>query len=168
MTIGTHIKNFGLFVDGNSYIGEAKEVNLPKVIKVMEEYQAGGMIAPVEIERGLEKMETDFQLAGTKLEILELMGTTELGSVVLTLRAGVSDETGAIVPHVHTVRGTLKGFESGTIKVQEGGSIKVMMAVTYYKHEIDGANALEVDAMGMVFKTGDNDVWADLRAAIGL
>ena len=168
MTIGTHIENFGLFVDGNSYIGEAEEVNLPKVKKVMEEYRAGGMLAPVEIELGLEKMEMDFQLAGTKAEILKLMGTAELGGVALTLRTGVSDETSSVSAHVHTVRGTLKGIEHGTIKTKDRGSMKVMMAVTYYKHEIDGANVLEIDAMGMVFKTGDTDIWADLRTAIGL
>ena len=96
-----------------------------------------------------------------------MFGVTELGGVSLTLRAGVTDETGVIVPHVHTVRGTIKGFEHGTVKTKDRGSFKVMMSVVYYKHEIDNVSEIEVDVQGMVLKTGEDDIWADLRNAIG-
>ena len=150
MSVGTHIKNFALYVDGVSYVGEAEEVNLPKLTKVMEEFRAGGMDAPIEVDMGMEKLEADFQLAGTKKEILELFGTADQGGVSLTLRKAVSDETGVIVPHVATLNGTIKSIEHSTIKTKDRGNMKVMLCVTYYKYEIGNEVSVEIDTLNMV------------------
>ena len=40
-------KNFNFVVDGISQVGQVTEVVLPKITRKMEDFQAGGMDAPV-------------------------------------------------------------------------------------------------------------------------
>ena len=57
------LKHFNLFVDGRGYAGKIEELTLPKVTIKAEEFRAGGMDAPMEIDLGMEKLEAEFTLA---------------------------------------------------------------------------------------------------------
>ena len=49
MALPSKLKNFNLFNDGHSYMGQVDEVVLPKLTAKMEEWRGGGMDAPVDI-----------------------------------------------------------------------------------------------------------------------
>lgn len=166
MSLGTHIKNYNLYVDGTSYAGEVEEVNLPKITLKNEEYRAGGMDAPITIDMGMEKLEADFQISGMKSEIYRLLSTSKAFNI--TLRAAVSDETGDITPHIAVLRGKVRAIEPATVKTGEKGNLKVMLDVTYYAHTIGAEQILEIDVPNMVRKFADNDVLKLVRQAIGL
>ncbi|GHT98386.1 hypothetical protein FACS1894126_3800 [Alphaproteobacteria bacterium] len=53
------LKNFNVFVDGRGYAGRVEEVSLPKLSLKTDEFLAGGMDAPIEIDLGMEKLEAD-------------------------------------------------------------------------------------------------------------
>ena len=38
------LKNYNVFVDGDSYAGTAKTIELPEIVKKTEEYRGAGMI----------------------------------------------------------------------------------------------------------------------------
>lgn len=47
MGLPRKIKNFALFQDGVSFLGQIPELNLPKLTRKTEDYQDGGMAAPI-------------------------------------------------------------------------------------------------------------------------
>nr|WP_262363471.1 phage major tail tube protein [Xylella fastidiosa] len=51
------LKHLNLFIDGKGYAGQVEEINLPKLTLKTEEFRGGGMLAPVELTMGLEKLE---------------------------------------------------------------------------------------------------------------
>ncbi|WP_410541965.1 phage major tail tube protein [Wolbachia endosymbiont (group A) of Portevinia maculata] len=57
------LKNFNVFVDGRGYAGKIDEITLPKLTIKTEEYRAGGMDIPINIDMGMEKLEADFTFA---------------------------------------------------------------------------------------------------------
>ena len=44
------LKHFATFIDGTSYVGEVQEITPPKLTRKMEEFRAGGMRLPVDID----------------------------------------------------------------------------------------------------------------------
>ncbi len=44
------LRNFNVFVDGRGYAGKIDEITLPKLTIKTEEYRAGGMDIPINID----------------------------------------------------------------------------------------------------------------------
>jgi P2 family phage contractile tail tube protein len=82
------LKNMSLFVDGRGYAGNIEELNLPKLTMKTEEFRAGGMDAPVEVDMGMEKLECDFTLTRFDKDLLKLFGLAPGNTVSLTERTG--------------------------------------------------------------------------------
>ena len=83
------LRNFNVFVDGRGYAGKIDEVTLPKLTIKTDEYRAGGMDIPVNIDMGMEKLEADFTFAEYDSELFRLFGLINGNSVALTLRGGM-------------------------------------------------------------------------------
>lgn len=102
------LKNFNVYVDGRGYAGRVEEVTLPKLTIKTEEYQGGGMTAPVEIDLGLEKLEMDLTFAEYDKELFKLFGLTDGSEVALTIRGAMQGQ-GETLPVVVNVRGGVQG-----------------------------------------------------------
>lgn len=61
MALPSKLKNLNLFNDGLSYIGLVTEFKLPTLTRKMEEYRAGGMVGPVDVDLGQEKIEAEWK-----------------------------------------------------------------------------------------------------------
>ena len=57
------IKAMNLFADGKGYAAVVEEITPPKISMKTEEFRAGGMDAPIELDTGMEKLECSFTLA---------------------------------------------------------------------------------------------------------
>ncbi|WP_421021521.1 phage major tail tube protein, partial [Klebsiella pneumoniae] len=58
------LKNYNVFVDGDSYAGTAKTIELPEIVKKTEEYRGAGMIGDIDLDMGFEKMESTITYTG--------------------------------------------------------------------------------------------------------
>ena len=58
------LKNFNVRVDGDSYAGTAKTINLPEIVKKTEDYRAAGMIGDIKLDMGFEAMESTVTYTG--------------------------------------------------------------------------------------------------------
>lgn len=142
------LKNFNLFVDGNSYIGKADEVVLPKLALKTEEYRAGGLDTPVEIEMGTEKLNMEFSLSEFNPDTLSLWGLTTGGLKTVSLRGSLENEFTIDRLNVQGY-GRVKEIDSGTLKAHERSTIKFVMSLLYYKLSVGSKNIIEVDVINM-------------------
>ncbi|MBC6686690.1 phage major tail tube protein [Wolbachia pipientis] len=160
------LKNFNVFVDGRGYAGKIDEITLPKLTIKTEEYRAGGMDIPVNIDMGMEKLEADFTFSEYDTELFRLFGLINGNSVSLTLRGGMqgNDIEGVII----NLRGIFREFDFGSWKPAEKATLKCTVAAHYYKLTIGGNELIEIDAENMIRKTNGVDQMALLQTVLGI
>lgn len=161
-------KQINLFVDGRGQAGQITEYNAPQLTLKTEEFQGGGMYAPLELTLGHEAMTCDFTLVGYDPHVIRQFGVAEGQQVQFTARQGLEDYDGTVTSLVHNMRGKIKQIEPGTSKPGEMPSLKITVALSYYKEVQGGFVNHEIDVENMVFKKNGVDVLEALRSAIGI
>jgi P2 family phage contractile tail tube protein len=163
------LKNFNMFADGRGYAGKVAELTLPKLTKKMEEFRGGGMNAPVEIDMGMEKLESEFTLKEYSEDVLLLWGVIDNAGVSLEFKGALqSDDIDGSVTAVRVVmRGRWKEIDGGTWKAGEDTSMKVSVAISYFRYESNGVPLIEIDVPNMIEMVGDVDRLSAIRQAIG-
>lgn len=162
------LKHFNVFVDGTSYVGRVTEGSLPKLALKTEEYRAGGMDAPVELDMGMDKMECSFALAEYSADVLALFGVASLAPVSLVFRGGMTDESGEVVAVAATIKGKMREMDPGSWKAGDKSEMKCTVACVYCKLDVGGRVVHEIDVVGMTRVIDGVDQLAAMRAAIGL
>ncbi|WP_085710850.1 MULTISPECIES: phage major tail tube protein [unclassified Pseudomonas] len=162
------LRNMALFSDGVSFAGDVPTLTLPKLTQKVEDYQGGGMAAPIEFAVGLEKLESSFTTNGVRRESLKLFGLADQTAANLVFRGVYSDLKGRKVPVIATLRGGVKEIDPGDWKAATVAEIKHAVKVTYYKLEIDGRVMYEIDPLNMIQVVDGVDQLAEERTALGL
>lgn len=160
--------NTNLFVDGTSFQGDVPSLVLPKVSVKTEEYRAGGMDAPIEMDMGLEKLESSFVTNGVRKEALKYFGLADQTAFNGSFRGAFKGQKGEITAVTATLRGMLKEVDPGDWKVGDKAEFKYAVAVTYYKLEIDGTVMYEIDPVNSIRVVNGVDQLAAMRTALGL
>lgn len=169
MALPSKLKNFNLFNDGNSYLGQVTELTLPKLTRKTEEYMAAGMTGKVEIDYHNEKIELAWTAAGILVDALKQFGALSHNAVQLRFSGGaVNDETGEVQTVEVVVRGRHKEIEMGTIKVGDKNETKYKTICSYYKLTIDDEEIFEFDFINGVEKIAGEDRNEAMRNALGV
>lgn len=161
-------KNLNLFVDGRGYAGQVMEFTPPALALQVEDFRAGGMDAPIEVELGMEKLEASFVLSAYDRNTLGLWGIAPGREVQFTLREALESYDGTVKAVVHNLRGKLRKIDPGSSKPGEIPTLTHEVAVTYYRQQHDGATVHEIDVINMVRIINGVDRLAAQRAALGL
>ncbi len=169
MALPRKLKNMNLFNDGNSYIGQVTEVVLPKLKRKMEEYRAGGMNGPVQIDLGFEALEIEWTCGGLMREVLTQYGITKHDGIALRFAGAYQREDNAAVDAIEiAMRGRHQEIDFGTAKLADDTNFKVTSALSYYKLTINGEILIEIDCVNFIENVNGSDRLADVRRAIGL
>lgn len=162
------LANMNMFVDGISFQGDVPSLTQPKLVLKMEEYRAGGMDVPVEMDMGMEKQEANFTTTGVRRESLKFFGLADGTAFNGVFRGAFKGLKGKITPVIVTLRGALKEVDMGDWKPGDKAEIKHAVALSYYKLEVDGRVIYEIDALGMKRVINGVDQLAAQRSALGL
>jgi P2 family phage contractile tail tube protein len=169
MSLPNKLKNFNLFVDGESYVGQVPEVTLPKLARSTEEYRAGGMGGPVQSAMGLEGLEMQWKAGGWIRSLFKQWGNTTVAGVQLRFAGALqTDDTGAVTSVEAVVRGFHKEIDLGNQAAGEKTEVQVTSSLSYYKLSINGATVIEIDLVNMIEIVDGVDLMADTRSAIGV
>ena len=163
------LKHFAVFNDGISWVGEVEELALPKLTRKMEEFRAGGMLAPVKTDFGMEALECEVTAGGWMKDCLKQFGNAGLSGVPLRFAGAVqNDDTGEWSKVEIFMRGRWEEIDPGTAKAGEKTEFKAKMALNYYRLVMDGEDVIEIDAINMIEKIGGADLMAQVRQILGI
>lgn len=162
------LKNMALFVDGRGFAGNVEELMLPKLTLKTEEFRNGGMDAPIDIEMGMEKLESEFTLTRFDKNVLKLFGLAPGQLTPLTIRGAVISDNGTQTPVVVNLQGIVREMDLGNWKPGEKATLKMMLALRYYKLTHGGELIHEIDIPNMVRTIGGIDQLAAVRSALGI
>jgi P2 family phage contractile tail tube protein len=162
------LKNMALFVDGRGFAGNVEELTLPKLTLKTEEFRNGGMDAPIEVEMGMEKLESEFTLTRFDKNVLKLFGLAPGQLTPLTIRGAVISDDGTQTAVVVNIQGIVREMDPGNWKPGEKATLKIMMALRYYKLTHGGDVVHEIDIPNMVRTIGGVDQLSAVRSALGI
>lgn len=169
MALPRKLKNFNLFGDGESYLGQVVEVKLPTLTRSMEDYRGGGMAGPVKIDNGQEAIELEHKYGGLMRPILRQYGITRHDGVMLRFAGAYQrDDTGGVDAVEIVIRGRHSEIDAGTAKAGDDTEFTVKTSVSYYKLTINGVTEIEIDLINMIETVGGIDRLAAQRRAIGV
>jgi P2 family phage contractile tail tube protein len=168
MALPKILRNFSLYVDGIGYAGRVTEATPPTLSVQTEEFRAGGMDAPAEIDMGLEAMELAFTLAEYDPAVLRKFGLLDQSAVQVALRGAMVDNGTDATPIVINGTGHFKEFDPGNFTAGEATEASFTMGLRYYRLTIDGNVLHEVDVVNMTRIINGVDQLASIRTAIGI
>ncbi|HEJ6164805.1 TPA: phage major tail tube protein [Pseudomonas aeruginosa] len=171
MALPKKLKQLNLFNDGNSYLGVAKSVTLPKLGRKLESYRGGGMDGPVKVDLGHsdDGLQLEWTLGGWDLIALRQFGAVRADGVMLRFAGSVQQDDSGNVSAVEVVtRGRHEEIDFGESTSGEDTEHKITTALTYYKLSVDGDTITEIDLLNMIFIVDGEDLLAVHRKAIGI
>lgn len=169
MALPRVLKLMNVFGNGHSFYGIATEVELPKLNSKIEDYRAGGMIAEVGINLGLEKLEITHKYAGIIPEILKGFGAAKIDQELIRFAGSYQrDDTGEVDAVEVLMRGRHTEIDGGNSKVGDNTETSVKSALTYYKLTINSKDMIEIDLLNSVFVVEGKDLMKEHRHAIGI
>lgn len=134
-----------LWADRTLKIGQIGDITPPVPAVKVEEIRNAGMIMPIEVHMGYEKLEFSFKMPGLDPQVLKLFGLAPGSENPFMITGALVDEDGTEHSAVMTIRGFLKQADSGTWKPGDQAENDFMVSVKYYKLEIDGDEIFAVD-----------------------
>lgn len=169
MGFPSKLKNFNVFNDGESYMGQVAEINLPKLVRKMEEWRGGGMNRPLKIDFGGEALSMEWTCGGMMRGVLNQYGITKHDGVQIRFAgAYVAEDSDNHDAVEIVIRGRHSEIDPGTAKPGDDTAFKVTTEISYYKLTINGEEVIEIDAVAMIEKVNGTDLLAKQRRAIGL
>ncbi|MCG8995053.1 phage major tail tube protein [Laribacter hongkongensis] len=168
MALPRKLKLFSVFHNGIEFLGEATELTLPKLAVKTEAYRGGGMLAEVDIDLGLEKLELEHSYGGLMYDIFKDFGITRIDGTLLRFMGSYQrEDTGEVDAVEITVRGRHVEIDPGSAKAGDDTEFKVKTSLTYYKLTVNGSTLIEVDAINLIYIVDGVDRLEAHRAAIG-
>lgn len=169
MALPRLLKLMNVFNGGQSYLGVAQEVELPKLTMKGEDFRTAGMLGEVTANLGLEKLELTHKYAGIVPELFSGFASETIDSELVRFAGSYQrDDTGEISAVEVLMRGRHTELDGGNSKVGDNTETSIKTALTYYKLTIDGTDKIEIDLINAVFKVDGKDRYAKHRAAIGI
>lgn len=152
------LRNCTIFVDRVSKIGQASEITLPVPTEKLEEMRNAGMVMPIDIPLGYEKIEASFKMTGFDPQVIQLFGLAVGQEREYMVTGALAHEDGTIINATAYIRGRLTKNDHGTWQPGEQAENEYAITLRYYKLEVDGRVLLEMTpfevTVGGVSQTG--------------
>ncbi|WP_067519535.1 phage major tail tube protein [Endozoicomonas ascidiicola] len=161
------LADYNWFADGIGKVGLVPKIKLPDFTKVMEEYMAGGMAAPIEIFMGcIEAQTMTVTLAEPDPQVLKLFKFTNGEEKMYTFRSALTGR-GEAEGFVVKCQAQLKNFSMDDIERKKLSNCDIEMTLVTYKLERKGEVIFDVDADGGQLIVDGKDLRADINNLIG-
>lgn len=167
MGLPRKLKNLNAFADGSSYLGEIASFEEPSLAIALEEYRGGGMIGPVQMDRGLQAMQATLTMGGHVKELIRKFGTTDVGGVRLRLVTAFQRDDGTPPEAVEVyIGGRFSEIGFGTSNAGEDTEHEYTVPLSYYRRVVDGRTELEIDMVAGRFVVDGVDRYAEIMAIL--
>lgn len=163
------LKNFNVFVSGDSYAGVAKTIELPTIAKKVEDYRAAGMIGDIALDMGFEKLEATITYTG--IDPRHFNQLSHCGVADLPIRfigAFERADTCQITTREVYMRGNVGELALGEMANGEINEQELTYNITYLRIVDNGVELLELDIVNGIYRVGGIDKTSRINAQLGL
>lgn len=158
------LRNCNIFVDRESKIGQANEITLPVPTEKMEEIRNAGMVMPIDIPMGYEKLESSFKMTAFDPQVILLFGLPIGQEREFMVTGALAHEDGTIVNATAYIRGRLTSPDAGAWQPGELAENEFSISIRYYSLDVNGQRLLEMTPFDVT--VGGQSTTASMRAAL--
>lgn len=165
------IRNANVYIDGTSYMGKAREVQLPEIKQKMNENKALGMFGTKKLPAGLEALESRIKWASWLPEVMKKAANPYKpvdimvrGNYETYSSAGIATEQ----PAICYMKATFQNIPLGTIQQNENVEVETQLAVDYLKLVVNGVELFEVDIDNNIYIVDGVDLLRQFRQNLGI
>lgn len=163
--------NYEIYYEGTRFLGTA-DVELPNLNAMTTEVKGSGIFGVID-----KTVLAQFQAMSVALTWRAIM---EVQKVLMAPRTHHLEAWGAVQhndgddarfavrQHKVIMKTEPKNLTIGKFGVAEPENRKWESEVVYFREQIDGVDMIEIDKYNQVFRVGDTDYSAPIRAALGL
>ncbi|WP_068083122.1 phage major tail tube protein [Novosphingobium rosa] len=163
------LKDMILFDDGESQQGEVPECTIPKLALKLEEWFSGGMLAPLDITMGIDKLVFEYTHNSLNQTTISGFGLPAFDGKQLRFAGAYQEDGSGDVQAVEVIsHGKVTELDFGTQKKGTVSTVKRKMTCAYYELNVDGVNWITIDVLNNVFLVMGKDMTAAIRAALGI
>ncbi len=165
MLLPALLKNMNVKFSGADFTGKVEEVTPPKISYKTEEVRLSGMLAPLEVDVGLEKLEASFKMLEQTYEAYLAAGLNPTGFVTAIVLGNLERQGGPRESVECVIRGWIKKIEPGTWKAGDVKSATqtVEMAVYGFTLARNKIPMATVDVEANIFQLGVTDQYDAVR-----
>jgi len=102
------LRNCTLWADRESKLGQIGDITPPVPAAKVEEMRNAGMMMPIEVQMGYEKLEFSFKMPGFDPQVLKLFGLSPGTENPFMITGATVDDDGTEHSAIMTIRGFLK------------------------------------------------------------
>ncbi|MFS2326570.1 phage major tail tube protein [Brucella sp. H1_1004] len=158
------LRNCTIFADRVSKIGQASEITLPVPTEKVEELRNAGMVMPIDVPMGFEKMEASFKLSGFDPQVIKLFGLEVGAEREFMVTGALVHEDGTVINATAYIRGRLIKNDHGGWKPGDMAENDFQITLRYYKLEVEGATLIEMTPFDVTI--GGTSRTSSIRAAL--
>ena len=158
------LRNCTIFADRVSKIGQASEITLPVPTEKVEELRNAGMVMPIDIPMGYEKMEAGFKLSGFDPQVIVLFGLEIGAEREFMVTGALAHEDGTVVNATAYIRGRLIKNDHGGWKPGDMAENDFSITLRYYKLEVEGSTLIEMTPFDVI--VGGTSRTQSIRSAL--
>lgn len=164
------INNAAVYIDGNSFLAKASEIDLGSIKAVMSDYNGLGLVGLIELPDGIDKLEGKivwnslYQDAVGK--IASPFSTCSLqcrSSINVHTSQGRVDE----LPLVTLMTVTFKEYQLGSYKPREPTTFETPFSVTSIRQLVNGQETLMLDYLSNIYRVNGQDQLSKYRSNLG-
>ncbi len=164
MEIPQILTKHNLYIDGTNFSGKIFEQTLPQVKGMKEDVMEGGLMSPVAVYTGIEKMISTYVLSEWNPVIFDgIMGSERR----FTSRGYMQNNAKSSYIEVEC-GGTIGDINPGTWGAEGRSRLTIVMDVNFYSMKLSGREIYYIDVLNTVFRTNGVDRWDDLRTKLKL
>lgn len=154
------IKDAILSVEGIGYAGRVENIDWPKLARKMEEYRAGGMHGPIEIDVGGEKLEMSFEASEQDGDLISQYGVCSVNGVRFRINASAeSDNPDCDSDGIEVIgTGRFSEIELGSYKGGDLQKTKYAVSLATFKYSRNGEPIIDIDYANNIFVVNKVDL----------
>ncbi len=133
------LRNVNLYVNVIDLIGDVESLTIPSLTTKTEEWRGAGMIRPIEIAMGYEKLDFKFTMGNVDPLVLAHYGLANGKLHPLMAVGALQSEDGRTASAVCLMQGFIKSVDFGDWKAGEMSKTSYEVSVREFAFTIDGA-----------------------------
>ncbi len=156
-----------VYVDGESYLGEADTVTLPDLQAIVDDQRNMGMPGPVARFSGYERPSVEMVFNGYFNPVMAQWGNPDIRAYNYTVRFATRSNDGEVKAGVAEFAGRASGRGQGAMGNGEDPSQTTLtIECVSYKEEFDGTTNYDLDFEEGKIEVDGTDHWAPITAAL--
>ena len=156
-----------VYVDGESYLGEAASVTLPDLQAIVDDQRNMGMPGPVARFSGYERPQVEMEFNGYFNPVMAQWGNPDIRAYNYTVRWATRDNDGEVKSGVAEFAGRASGRTQAAMGNGEDVSTTTLtIECVAYKEEYDGTTNYDIDIEAGKVEVDGTDHWSAIADAL--